>query len=175
MLVDVLRRSEHEPEHPLDVTDAVVALGKLKARDPDLPPILVNLLTRGKNALASFDDYAIELLGPQGASAEAAEPLLRGYLKVGDAWRRSTAAAALAQISRASAEEMVGFLISELEQGREEGLWPFVAERLASLGAIAAPAIPCPRGLRGSKKEKAAAAAAVEAIEAALAEQANKG
>jgi len=171
-LVEVLRRSEHKPKRPLDVTYAVDALWKLRARVPDLPSILVNLLTTGENAL-TFKYSAIELLGLHGASAEVAEPLLRGCLKYGSVSMRSAAAAALARISRP--EEMVGYLITQLEHGGDADPRLYVAEQLASLGTIAAPAIPYLRGLRGSKDEEDAAAAAVKAIEAALAEQLGKG
>lgn len=171
-LMDVLRRSEHKPERPLDVTYAVDALWKLRARDPALPSMLVNLLTTGENAL-TFEYSAIQLLGLNSASAEEAEPLLRGYLE--DENMKCAAAAALARISRDAEQEMVAFLIAQLEHGGDDDPRLFVAEHLASLGAIAAPAIPCLRGLRGSKDEEDAAASAVKAIEAALAEQSAKG
>ena len=64
-------------------------------------------------------------------------------------------------------EEMVVFLIAQLEQRGDYDPRMFVAQQLASLGPVAAPAIPSLRSLHGSKEEEEAAAAAVKTIQAA--------
>ena len=140
-------------ERPIDVTYVVQALWKLGAMEPSLPPLLVTLLTTGNNALP-FDYPAIELLGLQGASAEAAEPLLRCYLKDDDVSIRCAAAAVLARISCAVEEEMVVFLIAQLEQRGDYAPRMFVAQQLASLGPVAAPAIPSLRAFTARRRRR---------------------
>lgn len=165
-LLQVLRRSVSEPQRPLDVTYAVLALRKIEAIDPDLPSLLVTLLSEGENTL-SFESPAIELIGLQGPSAAAAEPLLRRYMEGSDKGMGCIAAGSLARISPSAEAEALGFLIERLGPGSDDARWTAV-EQLAALGALAAPAIPALRGFQGDEQDVEEAAAAAQTIQASL-------